>query len=50
LVAFERRPNAALAPVSRGHPKPLDPRRVVPDMLTMTALEVDHPVSLFILV
>jgi hypothetical protein len=50
LAAIDSRPNAVLAPVGRRHPKPLDPRRAVPDMLGMTALEVGHPVSLFVLV
>jgi hypothetical protein len=50
LAAVESLPNPALAPFGRRHPSPLDPRRVMPDVLAMAALQVGHPVSLCILV
>jgi hypothetical protein len=50
LAAIESLPNPVLAPFGRRHPSPLDPRRVMPDMLGMAALQVGHPVSLFVLV
>jgi hypothetical protein len=50
LATIDSAPDTPLAPCGRRHPGPLDPRRVVADVLRMTAFQVGHPVSLFILV
>lgn len=50
LAALDGAPETLLAPCGRRHPGPLDPRRVMPDVLRMTACQVGHPVSLVILV
>jgi hypothetical protein len=50
LAAVEHLANPALAPFGRRHPGSIDPRRMVPDVLAMSAGEIGHPISLFVLV
>jgi hypothetical protein len=49
LLAFQRRTEAALTALRRGHPRPCHPGRVVPHMLAMPAIELGHPLAFLVL-
>jgi hypothetical protein len=49
LFTWKRLPQHAAATLCRGSPRPIDPRRIVPDMLVVPTFKFSNPVLLIIL-
>jgi hypothetical protein len=49
-LAIQFGTEASLPPFFRDHPGPYLPRRTVPDMLAVPAIEIGHPVVFLVLV